>query len=137
MFSENRFSYIYLFNSPFLHDPNRDRKIKASFTRADLAYFIHQVSTINAQELPPLSFKDITPDFWANNAINFSVVNELMTEYPDNTFQPEKVVTKLEYIIALVKALELNLENNDVQLPYTDINDNHWTIKYIRAAFKT
>jgi hypothetical protein len=86
-------------------------------------------------EIPILSgapFKDVGPDYWAIEAINYMVSKNIVSGYPDGTFKPEKIVTRAEY--AKMLALSLGLKIGEGRDIYTDVPSKHWAYKYITAV---
>jgi S-layer homology domain. len=68
---------------------------------------------------------------WAESAINQAMKLGFVNGYPDNTFKPEREVTRAEFVIMLVKALGLNgVEQKAV---FTD-NIPAWAKPYIETA---
>jgi uncharacterized repeat protein (TIGR01451 family) len=52
--------------------------------------------------------------------------------YPDNTFRPEKPITRAEISSIIARVLNLDV-SSDKQI-FTDVGKNHWAIKEINAA---
>ena len=52
-----------------------------------------------------ISFKDINSKHWAYNEIRTAVAHGLISAYPDNTIKPDKVITNIEAVGILLKAL--------------------------------
>lgn len=75
-------------------------------SRAEFAAILqqafHQQST-NA----PISFKDVAAKSWATPAIEEAVGTGFLTGYPDQTFQPEAEVPRVQVLVALVNGLNL------------------------------
>jgi hypothetical protein len=55
--------------------------------------------------------------------------------YPDNTFRPEKPITRAE--ISSIISRVLNLDASSDKQIFTDVGKNHWAIKEINAATKS
>ncbi|MBT3581026.1 S-layer homology domain-containing protein [bacterium] len=126
----------YFCNTPYYYLKNSsDFRYSDPFTRADLAYFLAKLNNIPSTptiEIPV--FKDVSPNYWAAPAIQYVADQQIMTEYPDGTFQPDKAIKKMEYIIAITRALNHTPPKKVLELPYQDIYPNHWTAKYIKTA---
>lgn len=54
------------------------------------------------------SFKDVSENHWARSAITAAVSQGYVSGYPDGTFQPNKEVTRAEFIRMLVDALDIS-----------------------------
>jgi hypothetical protein len=133
-FSLERKMYVYFFNIPYIYDPAHVRKLGDYLTRADLANFILMKSGANVVPPDIPVFEDVPEDYWAADAIQYVVDNSIMLEFPDGNFKPDRPVSKIEYIIALVRAGGYPLDRSKEKLPYNDVDVNHWTAKFIRAA---
>ncbi len=135
-YSLNRQSYVYFFNTHFMYNPDRTRKLSDPFTRADLAYFIGQFKGLSPEADETSNFEDVPAEFWGTSYINFVVNNRIMSEFPDGLFRPQSQVNKTEYIMTLVRTLEFELEKSLTNLPYTDVDGKHWSAKFIRTALR-
>lgn len=67
-----------------------------------------------------LSFKDIA-DHWAASSIKQAIERGIVNGYSDGTFQPNRSVTRAEFIAMLMRALKL--ETKGAKLSYADAND--------------
>ncbi|MFH1542070.1 MAG: S-layer homology domain-containing protein [bacterium] len=79
---------------------------------------------------------DMSLDYWAAEPIALCVTLGLVKGYPDDTFKPEKGITRAELVTLLVRSLGLP----DAQLEaeafseFTDLTDGHWATKYVAYA---
>lgn len=53
-----------------------------------------------------LDFSDVTAEHWAYNAIMQAAYDNLLLGYPDNTFQPEKELTRAELAVLILRYLK-------------------------------
>jgi len=58
-------------------------------------------------ENPSIRLKDIA-GHWAGAAIQKAVLNGMVKGYPDGTFQPQRLVTRAEFVVMLANALKLD-----------------------------
>lgn len=131
-FTVNKQVYVYSYNVPFLYNPNSTRALSDPFTRADLAFFIAKIKGLQVQTTPP---KDKSTDtHWGNDYIRVVVAKGYMSDFPDGSLKPTLQITTAEYIMSLVKALEVELDFSQTPLTYTDYNSTHWTSKFVRTA---
>ncbi len=72
-----------------------------------------------------ITFKDTGPSDWYMNTVSKLVERGGINGYPDNTFKPNKEITKAEFIKTVVASLGFNEE--------LDTNP-HWSSNYIRKA---
>ncbi|MBD2210812.1 S-layer homology domain-containing protein [Nostoc linckia FACHB-104] len=54
-----------------------------------------------------LKFKDVTDKSWANSAINQTISAGFLKGYPNQTFQPEQKIPRVQVLVALVSGLNL------------------------------
>ncbi|MEW6572234.1 MAG: S-layer homology domain-containing protein [Bacillota bacterium] len=82
-----------------------------------------------------LELKDITKH-WARQNIEYLVSRGIIKGYPDNTFKPERNITRLEFAVILARAANLPTEANPV-LNFTDSGKiPTWAKERLAAAVK-
>jgi hypothetical protein len=121
-------------NSKFASEKLVDKFINSPITREDLAFFIAKLHNISEKEVSTSVFQDVPSSHWSAKYIQYVVDNNIMSEYPDGSFHPEKSVRKIEFLISLVRAYKLKLNKEVTKLPFQDINPTHWTAKYIQTS---
>lgn len=87
---------VNFYNSP-LAIPDKNN-LNEPITRAEFAYFLYILTNHT-----PISNSKITNDFWATPYITHAIKNKWMNTFPDNTFYPHKALTKLDYLISILK----------------------------------
>lgn len=135
-YSLNRREYVFFFNTQFIYNPDRVRKLTDTFTRADLAYFIGQLKGVGKQLESTSQFEDVPEDLWVSPYVSYVVKERVMSEYPDGLFRPNNQVNKSEYIMTMVRTLNLPLDQGTGSLPFKDVDLTHWSAKFIRTALK-
>lgn len=135
-FSLNRREFVFFFNTNFIYNPDRVRKLSDPFTRADLAYFIGQLKGVSKQIESSSQFEDVPEDLWVSPFVSYVVKERVMSEYPDGLFRPNNQVNKSEYLMTMVRTLNLALDQSVGNLPYKDVDLTHWSAKFIRTALK-
>lgn len=75
-------------------------------TRAEFATLVQKAFDQPAR-LQSRQFSDLAPDFWANDAIDDAVKMGFLKGYPNNTFQPNQFIPKVEILTALANGLAL------------------------------
>lgn len=83
-------------------------------------------------EREPVSFEDVPEDYWAKPYIDALSSAGLIAGLADNTFQPEKSVTRAELAKLLTQAFEL--KENSSSLTFTDISEEDWAASAINEA---
>lgn len=79
-------------------------------------------------------FDDIPYDFWAYEQIDKLSDEGLITGYEDNTFRPQKYVTRAEYCVFLIKTLGLEDFLFEKMYSFEDVDNNYWARSYILKA---
>lgn len=75
-------------------------------TRAQYATLLSEV--LKGPRQNQINFSDVQSDSWAAQPIEAAVRAGFLEGYPDQTFQPADLITKMEVILSLVKGLQLS-----------------------------
>ena len=75
------------------------------------------------------NFKDLTNAHWAYNEVMVLNQNEILNGYSDGTFQPEKEVTREEFLQMLYKAEFYPGPSN---VSFIDVEENRWSSQPIK-----
>jgi len=79
-------------------------------------------------------FADTPMNFWAIEPIALNVTLGLVKGYPDNTFKPEKGISRAELVTLLVRTLgasEETLIQSGASQIFKDVTPNHWAAKFV------
>lgn len=72
------------------------------------------------------------------NLINALAKKEIISGYPDNTFQPDKTITRAEIVSILIKSLGITDNTTTIELgnklTFKDLPAGHWALKQIAIA---
>lgn len=79
-------------------------------------------------------FSDLKSDYWAYDEIMKLVRENVLSGYPDNTFKPEKLVTRAEFTKYIVAGLGLEDIQSNGKLKFDDVPKNHWAYDFIRIG---
>ncbi|MDP4182107.1 MAG: S-layer homology domain-containing protein, partial [Bacillota bacterium] len=100
-----------------------------SLTRAEMAVIIANLDGVSKGNLETTEFKDVPKNHWAAWAISYVLKKGYFKGYEDNTYRPNKYITRAELSTVLCKYLNLQADvKNDNK--FTDIN-NHWAKGFI------
>ncbi|MEA5524252.1 S-layer homology domain-containing protein [Nodularia spumigena] len=88
-------------------------------TRAEYAALV-AVAFNPAPKRPPFNFTDISPDFWADEALQIASRGGFISGFNDRTFRPAENVQRIQVILSLVNGLTLPTADNNALLTYTD-----------------
>ncbi|MBD2354575.1 S-layer homology domain-containing protein [Tolypothrix sp. FACHB-123] len=93
-------------------------------TRAEFAAILQQAFEDRPAQNTP-KFKDIQDKFWANSAINQAINTGFLKGYPNQTFQPEQKISRVQVLVALVSGLNLKTPTSPEQVLkiYKDAQD--------------
>ena len=78
-------------------------------------------------------FADVSGTFWAKDEINSMVQLGILTGYEDNSFKPNKPVSREEFATLITKAFYLNFSGNQTQT-FTDVGVDRWSYDEIESA---
>lgn len=81
-------------------------------------------------------FADTSMDHWAIEPIALNVTLGLVKGYPDNTFKPEKGITRAELVTLLVRTLPVRIEEIPEESTFRDVPAKHWAAKHIAYGAK-
>jgi hypothetical protein len=82
----------------------------------------------------PLSFDDVANDSWYYEGVMTMAEYGVITGYPDGTFRPQNEVSREEFAVMMVRALQLGKSGSDSS--FEDVDDDYWAVPYIEAAKK-
>ncbi|GAB6138221.1 S-layer homology domain-containing protein [Halanaerobaculum tunisiense] len=105
-----------------------------SITRGEFAY-----SLAKALELQPSIVSQLTDiaNHPAKGYISALVNKEIITGYPDQTFRPDRRITRAEIMAMLTRSLQLNEEEKQITLNsdfYPDVAPDHWAQNLISLS---
>ena len=78
------------------------------------------------------SFIDIDNSHWAYESVSNLVEKNVLKGYEDGTFKPSVNVTRAEFVCALVKAIELPL--NEYADTFSDVQKSDWYAQYVASG---
>ncbi len=102
-------------------------------TRAQYAALV-AVAFNPTPKRPAPDFVDVSPDFWAYQALQIAASSGFVSGFGDRTFRPNQNVQRLQVIVSLVNGLTLPTADNNALLTYTD---SHTIPDYARQAVLT
>lgn len=119
----------------------------APVTRAELAVLIiKSLQPGKPLKLSPTStpFSDVTHKHWASGYINLAVKKGIITGFSDGTFKPNKKTTRAEITAIILRAMGRekyikvikNKHTDIITLPFTDIDNKHWSASYVVIALR-
>ncbi|MCI9625585.1 MAG: S-layer homology domain-containing protein [Clostridia bacterium] len=102
-----------------------------NITRAEFAKIIAKLSE---KEIPKksASFPD-AKGHWAESYVAVLAEKGGVTGYEDNTFRPDKPITRAEAVAIINRAVTRNIAP-DLAMPFTDVTPEHWAYQDILKA---
>lgn len=108
-------------------------KPNKGITRAELVALLLRTSGISKESIGYIEnpFKDLKESFWATAFVLKGVEQKLVQGYPDQTFKPNRVLSRAEGITIISRFAKLKEINRTV---FPDLKEGYWANKYIAAA---
>jgi hypothetical protein len=94
--------------------------------------FIAVVLSGSFAEIETESFEDVPVDSWYYEGVMKMVADGIITGYPDGKFLPQKEVSREEFAVMMVRALQLGKNGSDSS--FEDVENGYWAVPYIEAA---
>lgn len=88
-------------------------------TRAQFATIVSKAFAPQSQR-QAVNFKDVSPKFWANQAIQTAYRGGFVAGYPGGLFQPEQAIPRVQALVSLANGLKLSANNPKAISVYTD-----------------
>ncbi len=79
-------------------------------------------------------FTDVDSDSDIAAALEFLKTHDVIGGYPDGTFKPGNVVSRVEALKFILKGVNKNIQTVG-HLPFTDTNSNQWYANYVATAY--
>lgn len=78
-------------------------------------------------------FNDLDSVLWAKDAIKCLAKNRIVAGYDDNSFRPNKNITREEFVKMLTIAAKIDLNKSSCN--FKDVEQDKWYSQYVNAAF--
>lgn len=81
------------------------------------------------------SFEDISESLeWSKPAIDYLVKRGIISGTSENSFEPERSITRAEFTKIIVAAF--GFEDTEGDVSFTDVNDDDWYSEFVKIAVK-
>lgn len=87
--------------------PDKSFKPDNTINRAEFAALMFRIFPDAATVRSPLTFADVTADYWAYPVIQWAYNHGFFSGYPDNTFKPSLPLSRAQALAVLVSGLKL------------------------------
>ena len=109
-----------------------------NMTRAEAAAIFARLISENKDEsiTGRTSFNDVSSKEWYYSYIGYLEKYNVLEGYNDNTFRPEKPVTRAEFVAMTVRCFAVTNDVYDLEytVNYTDISNTHWAYEDVAYA---
>jgi hypothetical protein len=89
--------------------------------------------TLLSQAAWAVSFTDVPASAWVNPYIDYLTGRNIITGYPDNTFRPNRPVTRAEFAVMLAKSQGLPTGAGGAG-QFSDVPASHWAAQAIKSV---
>ena len=91
-----------------------------------------QYPTQTEEKKSEIVFDDLDDVEWAKQFITELAAEGVVAGVSENKFEPNRNITREEFVKIIIEALEITSENNEVQ--FSDVSKDDWFYKYIACA---
>lgn len=81
-------------------------------------------------------FSDVSTTHSYYNSISYFTKKGILKGYSNNTFGPEKNITRAEFLALLMQSMKIEPKTKSTTNAFNDIPKNHWVNNYIGEAVK-
>ncbi|MFD2444143.1 S-layer homology domain-containing protein [Bacillus sp. CGMCC 1.16607] len=91
-------------------------------------------SCSSLNKIADADYKDVLSEYWAQEAISFMKIANIMTGFEGNTFKPEDKLTRAQAVKVLNRLFKRGPLNEVETSTFTDVPTSHWAYKEIEEA---
>ncbi|WP_188208243.1 S8 family peptidase [Alkalibacillus aidingensis] len=104
-----------------------------NLTRAQAAVIFSRILNLDGPVEDSNDFTDVPNDHWAIQEIQLVAESELMIGGANQKFHPNNYLTREQMVVILYRAL--SPETTDTTNPFTDIEDDRWSVQEISTMY--
>lgn len=104
-------------------------------TRGEFVSLIYQ--SLNSENNSESNFLDVPKESPYYSAISALTELSIINGYDDNTFRPKNPLTRAQTAAIISNAYSIQIDKHEDDLPFADINENHWAYSFINALYHT
>jgi hypothetical protein len=105
-------------------------------TRAEAAILVGKALKLEPKDVLIPKYVDPIPK-WAKGYVNITTEEEIFKGYPFGWFRPSNNITREEMMAVLDRAFKLNLDDQSLELPFTDKDDiGTWAIENVKSGYE-
>lgn len=117
--------------------PDQTVQAGKAITRAEAATILFRLLSDtahpNKNQTVAGVFSDVPAGQWYAQAVNYLASAGIIDGYSDNTYRPNRTITRAEFtkMVSRFDNLVLTSENR-----FSDVSDSHWAVQYINSAYQ-
>ncbi|MDF2669354.1 MAG: peptidase [Paenibacillus sp.] len=100
-----------------------------SVTRAEAVSML--VRAFGYAKYKAIDFTDLSPGFWAYDAISLAAQAGIIQGYPDRTMRPDQPLTRIEMAVLFANALKISGKQRGNH-PFDDVELDHWAVPILK-----
>lgn len=112
---------------------NSNKKVKRAVSYFSLGIFSSVISLNIIRTATAQTYSDLN-GYWAEECIQKLSAQKILSGYPNNTFQPNKVISRAEYAAMITKAFP-EVPATRQAINFNDVSSNYWAKEAIRNAY--
>lgn len=117
--------------------PDGSFRPEDNITRAEFAKIVARAFGYAPKD--QTNFTDMG-DHWAKHFVSTLAESQIVTGYPDGSFQPSKNITRAEMVAMLARVAKLGdigeADATSWTSSFTDVNSGHWAFRFVEIAHK-
>ena len=109
-----------------------------SLTLALIVFISSMFQSFSLEEAIPQgqgAFKDISPNFWASDAIKWLAKSGAIKGFSDGTFRPDESITRAQFAQVVSNSLRLDLKDASNQTIFSDVSADSWASKAVQSIY--
>ncbi len=103
--------------------PNNTFRPNEIITRAEYAAMMNQAFPDVAAEREAINFTDVPSGYWGEEAISTAYRKGFLSGYPNQQFQPNKFISRVQAFVALASGLDYSIPTSVNQILNATYND--------------
>lgn len=116
----------------YMDDNGKLEFIGGEYVDGEMVAEIHHFSKYSVLEYTK-SFTDVSSTYWAADAIKEMASKHVLTGTTETTFEPGRVITRAEFTVMLVRALNLK---DASEMTFADVSSLAWYAEAVSKAVK-
>lgn len=104
--------------------------------RAEVAALIGRALGLHKEHGDSTAYLDRIP-YWARGNVVATTEEGIFEGYPSGMFKPDNYITREEMVAVLIRAFNITLEDESLELPFADKDHiGQWALEYVKAGYE-